>query len=85
MTVACLTPTTLRRDRRCLIVVPGETQEAIVLHDPTGDVELIVELLLEGSLTREGLVMRMTGRRDGLTAAGVSRILDALEAAGLAV
>lgn len=76
----------VRRDRRNLIVaVPDLGNERIVLADPTGNVELLLELLARGRRTRAAIIREFTCKREGAEAPAVAAALDALEQLGLIV
>lgn len=76
----------VRREGRSLIlVVPELGPERIVLSDPTGNVELLLELLAAGGLSRSDIIWELTSRRDGVEAPAVAAALDALDQLGLIV
>lgn len=81
-----LTPAVVVRHRRNLIVETPELGSArFVLPDPTGDVELLLELLAGGGLDRTGIIQEFTSKREGAEPMAVSAALDALEELGLIV
>lgn len=76
----------VRRERRNLIlVVPDFGTDRIVLSDPTGNVELLLELLADGGRSRTDIIWELTSRRDGVEARAVAAALDALDQLGLVV
>jgi hypothetical protein len=76
----------VRRDGRNLIlVVPESGSERIVLADPTGNVELLPELLATGPRTRTDNLRESTSKREGAEAPALAAALDGLEQLGLIV
>lgn len=81
-----LRPAVVCRERRELIVtVPELGSDPLVLADPSGDVELLLEVLAVGTRSRTGIIREFTSKREGAQPLAVSRALDALENLGLIV
>jgi hypothetical protein len=78
-----LVATVRGRDARTLVLECNATHERIVLADSTGDLELLLELLCDGKLSRQEVVFEMTSKREGATPAAVVRALDELDELGL--
>jgi hypothetical protein len=75
----------LREGRSLVLAVPGWGSERIVLADPTGSVELLLELLTTGPRTRADIVCEFTSKREGAEAPAVAAALDGLEQLGLII
>lgn len=76
----------VRRDGRSLVlVVPGWGSERMVVADPTGNVQLLLELLATGPRTRTDILREFTSKREGSEAPAVAAALDGLEQLGLIV
>jgi hypothetical protein len=74
-----------RQGRNLILMVPELGSEQIVLADPTGNVELLLELLATGRRTRTDIVREFTSKREGAEAPAVAAALDGLEQLGLIV
>ena len=79
-----LRPAVVRRVRRNLIVeVAGSGDDRILVADPTGNVELLLEVLATRGGSRADIIRELTSRLDGVEAPAVSAALDSLDRLGL--
>jgi hypothetical protein len=72
----------LKRRSQCLLVEAGSARERTWLFDPSGEVELLVELLASRG-TREHAVRDFVAHRDGATHEAVWSALRKLDELGL--